>query len=603
MVFKRRESPVPIQTRAYKFRIFPEHQQRDFPEEIKRGIFREARAMNWLWNRLVEIRKSALERLIVIYGETAAQVMGTGGGGGEKISSKELKKLSPVYRNLSAELWKDYQRQIKELNQEPSVREKVPWEVREDVFNRFEIIHKQALKVGGEIKLLPDYLQQFHFPHRFTEGGWDTAALHAKRSKRLFIEPVAEEFYAAETYRNRKRRVTSGIFGAGIGNALRISFRIVLHRPLPPQAKIKTAILTGKFRRRRWEYYLVLTVDEPFAVSDRAATEKIGAGLDLGWRKFEGYIRFGMIADTDGNLFELRLPDDPGKKQSYRRLERLLAKHGAAERQYPQTWQDIEDWQTRSDAHIERVKEVLRGVPLPSTETIKPLLGHLGRKRKSGLLRLLRELESLAEAPFKEESAAGIRQAVELLTDWRDAHLAREDEIGYARDRLLNYRNHHYRVLANWLRDTYAEIACRGDLHLRLLAEQAAHASLLEEHGAVRKNSAKYRVRVGLSELLVRLKQKQGTGENWLLPKAGIHPSITCLVCGAVCEKSPKLRVVCAAGHEQDQDVQAAINLRNALSGDDAGDAAVARTARLKIPENLRRIVVRFDGASDNRSG
>ena len=100
MVFKRRESPVPIQTRAYKFRIFPEHQQRDFPEEIKRGILREARAMNRLWNRLVEIRKSALERLSVIYGETAAQARGTGGG--EKISSKVRRSSFSAHKTLSA---------------------------------------------------------------------------------------------------------------------------------------------------------------------------------------------------------------------------------------------------------------------------------------------------------------------------------------------------------------------------------------------------------------------------------------------------------------------------------------------------------------------
>lgn len=572
---------------AYKFRIYPEYQQTDFSEQIKYQIFEEVRLMNQLWNRLAEIRKITLDSLSIIYNqEVEMHAPDKKGEGNLPISSKDLKRISPNYKLRSESLWNDYELQIKTVSSDIGIRETINWEIREDVLTRFEASHKKALKSGGEIKLFSSFIKQFRFPHRFTGGGLDATAIHKTRSKKLYVEKVADEFFEDESYRNRLNRVVSGRFGTGIHDALQISFRIVMHRQIPKEAKIKTAYFTGKLKNRFWEYYLVLTVIEPLQVTDNIIAERVIAGLDLGWRKFKSYIRFGLLVDTSGNSFELRLPFDPGKKQSQRRLEKLLAKHGKELPEYPQTWQDIDTWQSRNDIALGRVKEQLRMLDLPNTELITMTLNNLLKVKKSGLLRLLKHLEDYNADPETNNNPA-VREATAILTVWRDEHFSRENAINYCRDRFLKNRNYIYQNLAKWLKINYAEIAYKGDLLLKKMAETATNPISLEEGGARVKNAAKYRDRVGLYELLRWIKQKENGGDNWLHPKKNVFKSRLCLRCGAECQKTANLIIVCPSGHEQDQDVQAATNLRNSLDG-----RIQKQSTPIIIPDNLKRIIV-----------
>jgi hypothetical protein len=587
MAFKRKQTEIPIQTKAYKFRVFPEYQQKDFPTEIKEAIFREARLMNDLWNRLVELRKSTLEQYSLIYEE---EIKNAGISSEKILPAKELRAASSDFQSRTKSLWRNYEQEIKNINADPDLRAQVSWEAREDVISRFETAHKMALKAGGEIKLRSGFIRQFHFPHRFTGGGLEPEAIHRNRSKRLFIEAVAEEFYADNKYRNRLNRVTSGRFGIGLNNYLQIPFRIVLERRLPPAAKIKTVVLTGKFKNQNWEYYLVLTFTEPLsAPPDKSGEQpRALAGIDLGWRKFDDYIRFGILADSEGNLFEFRLPHDPGKTQSLRRLEKLLARHGKPLPEFPQTWQDLDDWKSKSDLETERVKELLRGLALPPAETVKLLITNLVKLRKGGLLRLLKALEEIA-GEIKPEKGSDVAKALDILREWREECFSREKAINYTRDRLINNRNYSYQLLANWLKKNYARIALQSDLRLRQLAEKTARMSMLEEGGPALKNSAKFRVRVALNELLKWIKQKQGNGEEWLESVKSAKTSTTCCICGSSGESTAKLLITCGNGHEQDQDVQAAVNLRNEL-----GDEFSASGQQIIIPDKLKDIIVRL---------
>ena len=588
MAFKRKQTEIPIQTKAYKFRVFPEYRQKDFRAEIKEAIFREARLMNDLWNRLVELRKTTLEQYSLIYEE---EMRNAGISSEKKPSANELRAISSNFQSRTRDLWQNYEREIKNINSDPDLHAQVSWEVREDVISRFETAHKMALKVGGELKLRSGFIRQFHFPHRFTGGGLEPEAIHRNRSKRLFIAAVAEEFYADNKYRKRLNRVASGRFGIGLNNSLQIPFRIVLERRIPPDAKIKTAVLTGKLKNQSWEYYLVLTVTEPVIVPPDKSGEqpRAVAGIDLGWRKFDDYIRFGVLADSEGNLFEFRLPHNPGKKQSLRRLEKLLARHDKTLPEFPQTWQDIDDWKSKSDLKTERVKELLRAFSLPPTETIQPLVTNLVKLRKGGLLRLLKALEQIA-GEIKPGKGSDAAKALDILREWREECFSGEKAINYTRDRLINNRNYSYQLLADWLKKNYARIALQSDLRLGQLAEKTARMSLLEEGGPALKNSAKFRVRVALNELLKWIKQKQGNGEEWLEPVKSAKTSTTCCICGSSGESTAKLLITCGNGHEQDQDVQAAVNLRNEL-----GDEFSASGQQIIIPDKLKDIIVRLE--------
>lgn len=577
MAFKRKEKDYPTRVKAYKFRVFPPYQKEDFDAEIKDALFAQARAMNAFWNRLIEIRRRTLEELDAAFEEFKPD------GGEEGLNFTKLKKLSPEFAARTKEIWEKFETEIRAEASSEETKSVLGWEAREDVTGRFDTAHKKALKAGAELRLKSEgFITQFHIPHRFTGGGKEPASFSSGRSKKFYLEDLPEEFYSDNSYRNRKARIANGKIGAGAEDETTVSFRAVLHRRIPEGARVKTAVLTGRFKNRKWEYYLVLTVDEPAPPLLAKSGNKPVAGIDFGWRKFEDYLRVGMVVDAFGNAYELRLPINPPKKQSLRRLERLLKKHGKEVRNFPQNWQDIEDWQAKISGAKDRIKELLKELELPKHEEISSLLAHWERVGKRGLLKLLRILRDGDEPP-----AGDAAKAVALLEEWRDRTTQLEAEANYARQRLINQRKKYYALIANWLKAHYGQLAIEGDLSLKELASQGAKAKLTEKNGAVIKNAAKYRVIASLYELKTALQQREQKGENWLVKVKSAYSTRRCYICGSECEKTAALEIVCLKGHRVDQDIQAAINLRNNLADD-----FPTRRPPFSIPEELKNLIV-----------
>lgn len=72
---------------------------------------------------------------------------------------------------------------------------------------------------------------------------------------------------------------------------------------------VKRAILVGKWSAARvWRWRLILNIEEPPVKIPPAAPLSPSAAIDLGYRRFAEYIRYGFVVDTGGNKFELRLP-------------------------------------------------------------------------------------------------------------------------------------------------------------------------------------------------------------------------------------------------------------------------------------------------------
>lgn len=88
-----------------------------------------------------------------------------------------------------------------------------------------------------------------------------------------------------------------------------VEFPVVIHRPLPPDARIKAAWLLCRYVGTRWRYDLQLQVESATFTAEKA----VGRGtvaVDLCWRKRDGGIRIGYACDEAGQHREILMPED-----------------------------------------------------------------------------------------------------------------------------------------------------------------------------------------------------------------------------------------------------------------------------------------------------
>ena len=88
------------------------------------------------------------------------------------------------------------------------------------------------------------------------------------------------------------------------------SWPVLMHRPLPPGAVIKSLTITRRRpvpSARQWKWEATFSVDIPDALPARVAAI---AGVDLGWRKIESGLRVATIATSVGGVEHVILPGD-----------------------------------------------------------------------------------------------------------------------------------------------------------------------------------------------------------------------------------------------------------------------------------------------------
>lgn len=88
-----------------------------------------------------------------------------------------------------------------------------------------------------------------------------------------------------------------------------VAFPVTIHRPLPADARIKGGWLLCRPVGTGWKYELQLQVQS----ASFKAHKPLGCGtvaLDLCWRRREGAIRIAYARDTNGNHFEILMPED-----------------------------------------------------------------------------------------------------------------------------------------------------------------------------------------------------------------------------------------------------------------------------------------------------
>jgi hypothetical protein len=514
---------------------------------------------------------------------------------------------------------------------------------RERLLLSFEAGAKLARKRDGLLNFKSG-IKEVNFYHRWSGGGLKLADFFNKQKPVDAPPKDKAEAVDADSKKATKGRVTTIgwrvvgeqgekklVRGHLLLGAIRhkVDFILVMHRDFPPSAILKTATLSGKRSAARgWVWNLVFSLEkEPAELSEMFGFQP-AAGLDVGWRKFDDYLRVGLIKDTAGHAYELRLPLNQGENRRLRQLRAKLEKRGAqlyeTPLDFPGLWEQSEKAAERVEAMKLRLKTALDAKTFPPALDIY-LKRALPKLRDTGLLKtrnMIRDVlfpaegAELSEAdaePLTDVQKIELEKLLEELNAWDTEKREGERRTALFRERFMRRRSLKYREIAAWLKKNFAHLIWEGDLRLDQMAEETTKQRkkrdkerINEETGEAEtprrltgdeqalKLSAKYRTIASLFQLRQFIKEKNGKvpadDAPWLIDGVTAYTTANCPLCGAeIVSDRLKVEIVCANEHRFDQDELAGDNLLNQLPDD---LVYATHSAPVEIPKELKGYVV-----------
>ena len=470
-------------------------------------------------------------------------------------------------------------------------RSGLDWENGPDVLDRYKTAMKDIGKNGKGPPRLHYGLDRVRIIHRYTGGGLPGVGLFGAKSRRCRISPH-EEHGEAQQFRHDRWQCFFGVGNATARGMIHESRRREL---FPPDSIVKRVALTGRMVRPfGWKWQLQVTVEYPGEVTQRRTLPS--CGLDLGWRKIDDtYLRIGVIVDSEGRTFELRLPLDMANRD--RRRAGQWSK-----------WEDVERYQQLRDLALEECKAKLREAGLPiAPERLRLMRNHgllrlravldwpsaldmpaqaeamrlLGSQGKSGQGASDEPMQVQPPARSSDNPTKGNHQVggsldqpakVELpdhrsslddqckagsraaLDSWRDEDAKYSRRQTALREWLIRSRRYRYRVLAKWIAETYGTVAMETDMRLDDLQRA------IDDDPEGVKVARRQRTWAAVGELRMYIQQacaKTGT----VVTGRTAGTTIECSVCGEVTAINGAITAVCPQGHGWDIDANAGRNL------------------------------------------
>jgi len=117
----------------------------------------------------------------------------------------------------------------------------LPWAIRDAILDRFVITCSRAAARKANWPRVHDRIGRINIFHRFADGaGRPIDRLFIAKGRhgwRFGIEPVPASAYIDKSRVHTNNRLSHGFFG--LSKTTRITFKMVLHRPLPSDAVVK----------------------------------------------------------------------------------------------------------------------------------------------------------------------------------------------------------------------------------------------------------------------------------------------------------------------------------------------------------------------------
>ena len=401
-----------------------------------------------------------------------------------------------------------------------------------------------------------------------------------------------------EKWESNKSRYRQPVFGKILVGKSRVpvSFCALWTYPHDLEgAFIKKVSLIGRMDRlRKWTWQILITAEsEP--VREVFAENRPAAAIDLGYRKFEDYIRFGYLADTTGRKFELRLPHTGFENSDLRRTLKMQAKFADwKEKNYIKSLEDFFVWDATQGTAFQETKNKIKALyeqavksnDEPLDEWKKSFTGFV-KMRNTGLNKILRATAAaLASLQLGDEVTLLLNRITVLIEVQRELDNYYEKEKEFFRRKFAGRRDIMFRQVTKWLAQTYEHLVWEADLKLSDLATQGKKASRVTD--APLKEAAKFRQWTGLYKLRQFFSETDNDHDKqWLLAGETAYTTTTCDECGEISSKNgAELVLVCPNGHAKDQDDRASTNLLQKTVGSEKQQHFI------EVPKHLAKYIV-----------
>lgn len=367
------------------------------------------------------------------------------------------------------------------------------------------------------------------------------------------------QIHAAPDHRTGRRAGTRRTLRLRIGSEGRApiwaEWPMIMHRPLPDGARIKTVTVSRRRRDcRRWEWRARVLVDIPESAS-RPVPIGGAVALNLGWAQMDDGVRAGMLLGSDGHAREIRVEasviDRLEKAESIRSIRDRDLDAMRISLVEEMRALALPDWlMERAVLTRPRAERAASGPTTDDGRTASPTW-HITHWRSPDRFR------ALAFA-WRSQRFDGDTTAYEILESWRhrDEHLQRY-EAGLVRG-ALNHRRDSYRVIAAEMARRYRTLVI-DDTDLRDMQRSPAPESERTEIATAKRNQ---RHAAG-SEMRAALVNAFGPRRTIELPAKDV--TRTCHACGSIEQwdraASGRLHTCSACGATWDQDANACRNL------------------------------------------
>lgn len=496
--------------------------------EMPDVVFAKGKAMSKFWNLLVEHHQAFLE----------------------KHEGKQGKDRAEAYKaEWYATVRRLYNTEAKQLGLNSDETNHVT-----DAFGKAVAAAYDPKRPESKMPRFKSGLQSVHVPFCDRNGGRDVTWFFEKAERRIYVRPL--KLGEATARRDKDRSPARAHFTVD-GQA--VALKCNLSQSFPTGTLVKRVSLIGSLQRPfGWQWRLQFTVSYP--APEKPVTGRAAIGLDLGWRRFEDRIRVGMIFDGV-RYHEISLPLDMASRRTTKAGKRV----------------DIRDaWELEAQIGngVEQCKAALRAMSKSEwPEPARAMMQGIVKMRERGLFRLRRELrEAGIEVPELEQWAAEYQKLFK-----KSRHLDLQ---------IKATRTHFYRNLAFALASSCSVIAWEGDLNLKQLSEtgtkkKEVRKKLIAEGVAAERSVAdrieesaqKWRAFVCLSDFRRFLREAVQKTNCQLVDRPAAWSTQVCPECGAMCESSPDLFLICANGHRRDQDKGSARLFRGELPEDTRASA------------------------------
>lgn len=403
------------------------------------------------------------------------------------------------------------------------------WVNYEEVRNSYELARRKAMRDKTELK--------FHrwdgtgkVTVRFQNGLLVSDVFGA--NTKLQINPVPHEAWD-HPVRGMRRKMTRTVIRLRVTSDEKrkpvwIELPMVMHRPMPPESKIRCASIVREKVGREWRYKAVITATIKEACKCHGSGH---VGINPGWRKVESGLRVAYWADDNGDHNQLVLP-----------LEVL------------HEFDKLNDIKSIRANYYNEYKDILAKWEVANTlpDWLKEELKTLPTWRSQG--RMVALISHWRDARFD-----GDNEIFEKLMYWRKRENHLYDWEANLRDQVHRRRRELYRIFAAEVVKKYGTVVM-GNFDLRKVArkntpEEGTQGSLPPDH---------QRFIASISELRLAIKNACNGAGVTVDNQESNNITQTCHSCGyaekydaavQIWHTCPKCRTL------YDQDYNAAVNL------------------------------------------